>query len=128
MLLLICDLLETEDLMSFAEAWPNIADAITKYNVIRSRELRCFCLKKDYVTAKLGVGVALRGEERGNMPLVESEFDLLSEDAFNLGVYFHRISTFGFYIDFIRCTSLRPRSEFSILGSITYLRSTLGEG
>jgi len=85
MLLLICDLLDTEDLMSFAEAWSNLADVIIKYNVIRSRELRCFCLKTDYVTAQLGVGIALKAEERGNMPLVESEFDLLSEEAFDLG-------------------------------------------
>jgi hypothetical protein len=120
-LLLICDLLETEDLMSFAGAWSSIADVIIKYNVIRSRELRCFCLKTDYVTAKLGVGIALKGEERGNMPLVESEFDILSEEAFDLGMHLQKTLTFGSIIDFLRGTPLCSRCTISILASIAHL-------
>ncbi|TVY14095.1 NEDD8-conjugating enzyme-like protein [Lachnellula arida] len=86
MLLLICDFLETEELLSFAEAWPRIGDVINEFNVIRTRELRCFCLKKDYITTKLGVGIAVTKEEKGNMDFVSSEFDILSQDAFELGV------------------------------------------
>lgn len=83
--LLIFDLLETEDLLSFAEALPKIADVITEFNVIRTRELRCFCLKKDYMTAKLGVGISVTSEEKGNWDFVTSEFDIVSEAAFELG-------------------------------------------
>lgn len=67
LLLAICDLLETEALLSFAEAWPKIGEVINKFNVIRTRELRCFCLKDDYNSAKLGIGVAVTKEEKGNM-------------------------------------------------------------
>lgn len=44
MLLCIFDYLESEVLLSFAEAWPRIAEVIAKYNVIRTRELQCFHL------------------------------------------------------------------------------------
>lgn len=88
MVLSICDFLESEDLLAFAEAWPRIADILIKYNVLRTRELQCFCLKKDYMTSKLGIGVSLNKEEKGNFALLGSEFDLLSEDAFELGEYY----------------------------------------
>jgi hypothetical protein len=83
--LLIFDLLETEDLLSFAEALPKIADVITEFIVIRTRELRCFCLKKDYTTAKLGVGISVTSEEKGNWGFATSEFDIVSKAAFELG-------------------------------------------
>ncbi|KUJ12345.1 uncharacterized protein LY89DRAFT_699675 [Mollisia scopiformis] len=86
MLLSVFEYLESENLLAFAEAWPKIADVIVKYNVIRTRELHCFCLKQDYMTSKLGVGISLTKEEKGNKALLGSEFDLLSEDAFELGI------------------------------------------
>lgn len=55
--LLICDQLDTEDLMVFAQAWARIPHVMSKFDVIRTRELQCFCLKNDYLTVKLGVGV-----------------------------------------------------------------------
>jgi len=97
MLLLICDLLETEELLSFAEAWPKIGDVINEFNVIRTRELQCFCLKKDYITTKLGVGIAVTREEKGNMDFVSSEFDILSKDAFDLGMFYISCSRVSHY-------------------------------
>ncbi|KAI9054056.1 hypothetical protein LZ554_001227 [Drepanopeziza brunnea f. sp. 'monogermtubi'] len=86
MLLMIFGLLETEELLAFAEAWSRVGDVVNEYNVIRTRELRCFCLKKGFLEAKLGVGVNTSKEEKGNMDWVVSEFDILSDEAFDLGV------------------------------------------
>lgn len=80
-LLLICETLETEDLMAFAEAWTRVGRVVTRYDVIRTRELQCFCLKKDYRSVKLGVGVAVT--RRGRIGSFESEFDLLSREGYN---------------------------------------------
>jgi len=80
-LLLICDNLETEDLMAFAEAWTRIGAVMTKHDIIRTRELQCFCLKKDYLSVKLGVGVAVG--QKGAIHSFASEFDLLSQEGFS---------------------------------------------
>ena len=77
-LLQICEKLETDELLLFAEAWSKIGKLITNYDVIRTRELQCFCLKKDYLSTKLGVGVSVNNSKR----TFTSEFDLLSEEAF----------------------------------------------
>lgn len=84
-LLLLCEQLETEDLMSFAEAWGKIGHLMTNYDIIRTRELQCFCLKKDYKVTKLGVGVNVI--RKGRFGSLESEFDLLSDEGFKI----HRI-------------------------------------
>ena len=80
-LLLICENLETEDLMAFAEAWTRVGAVMTKFDVIRTRELQCFCLKKDYLSVKLGVGVAVG--QKGTIHSFASEFDLLSQEGFS---------------------------------------------
>lgn len=82
MLLMFCDNLETEDLMVFAEAWDRVGGVMTKYDVIRTRELQCFLLKKDYATKdiKLGVGVSIT--QKGRLGFFESEFDLLSHEGY----------------------------------------------
>ena len=80
-LILICDQLDTEELLVFAAAWARISRIMNRFDLIRTRELRCFCLKKDYLTVKLGVGVHVEGRS------FESEFDILSETAFST----HRI-------------------------------------
>ena len=80
-LLLICDNLETEVLMAFAEAWTRVGAVITKFDVIRTRELQCFCLKKDYLSVKLGVGVTVG--QKGTIHSFASEFDLLSQEGFS---------------------------------------------
>jgi ubiquitin-protein ligase len=85
LLLSICEYLETEELMLFAEAWDRVGTAVTKYDVIRTRELQCFCLKKDYMTTRLGVGIHV--VLRGKIGSFESEFDLLSKEGFQI----HRI-------------------------------------
>jgi ubiquitin-protein ligase len=82
-LLLIFDQLDDdEDLISFAGAWPRVTQVMRDFDVIRTRELQCFCFKKDYRTAKLGVGVSFDGQ--GKKEAISSEFDLLSKDAFSI--------------------------------------------
>ncbi|KAI0487753.1 hypothetical protein F4859DRAFT_466076 [Xylaria cf. heliscus] len=76
LLLIIERLDEFEDLTSFARAWPRISELVRDFDVIRKRELQCFCLKKGFQSAKLGVGVTV---ERGQ---ISSEFDLISEEAY----------------------------------------------
>lgn len=79
----ICEQMETEDLITYARAWSRIGSAtgiVTRFNLLRNRELQCFVLKKSFEEADLGVGVdvALRGKQ-GRL---KSEFDLLSFEAF----------------------------------------------
>ncbi|KAG4443344.1 hypothetical protein IFR05_001133 [Cadophora sp. M221] len=71
---------------NFAEAWPKVGHVINEFNVIRTRELKCFCLKLDFLETKLGVGIDLAKVEKGNQHWVVSEFDIISQDDFNLGV------------------------------------------
>ena len=74
--LLICDQLDTEDLMAFAQAWARIPRVMNQFDIIRTRELQCFCLKQSYLSVKLGVGVHIESRS------LESEFDLLSKEGF----------------------------------------------
>ena len=77
-LLLILDKIEDfEDLTSFARAWPRISRLITDFDVVRRRELQCFCTKQSYEVAKLGIGIS---SSRGHL---SSEFDLLSKEAYS---------------------------------------------
>ncbi|KAI1357843.1 hypothetical protein F5Y08DRAFT_323227 [Xylaria arbuscula] len=76
LLLIIEHLDDFEDLTSFARAWSKISYIVRDFDVIRQRELQCFCLKKNYREANLGVGVNL---DKGQ---ISSEFDLLSEEAY----------------------------------------------
>lgn len=83
LLVLVCDYLETEELAALSQAWNRVAGQqgiISRFNIIRNRELTCFCLKRDFDNAKLGVGVKV--EFRGRIGSFESEFDLLSLQAF----------------------------------------------
>ncbi|KAF2442791.1 hypothetical protein P171DRAFT_433190 [Karstenula rhodostoma CBS 690.94] len=73
--------MDTTDVYSFADAIPTIKHMLTSYDFIRIRELQCFCLKKSFLTAKLGIGVSITG---GRKPVFRSEFDLLSSEAYNL--------------------------------------------
>ena len=80
---LICDALETEELMVFARSWNRIGSTggiVTKFNLIRNRELLCFCLKKGTEDSKLGVGISM--DIRSRQGSLSSEFDLLSLQAF----------------------------------------------
>ncbi|KAJ4360386.1 uncharacterized protein N0V89_000948 [Didymosphaeria variabile] len=73
--------MDTTDIIFFADAVPTIKHMLISYDFIRLRELQCFCLKKSFLTAKLGVGVSIAG---GRKPVFRSEFDLLSNEAYNL--------------------------------------------
>ncbi|KAI1272519.1 hypothetical protein F5Y07DRAFT_379720 [Xylaria sp. FL0933] len=58
------------------EAWPRVSQLVQDFDIIRQRELQCFCLKRSYLSANLGVGVkVLEGH-------IGSEFDLISEEAY----------------------------------------------
>ncbi|KAI0839449.1 hypothetical protein F5Y06DRAFT_265452 [Hypoxylon sp. FL0890] len=76
LLLLVLEKLDFEQMTNFARAWPRVSDVIRDFDVVRQRELQCFCLKQDYRSVKLGIGVSIR---RGR---IASEFDLLSQDAY----------------------------------------------
>lgn len=80
-ILMICERLETEDLVMFAKAWAKVGPVITQYDIFRTRELQCFCFKKDYMSTKLGVGVSIK--KQGRIGTIESEFDLLSWEGFH---------------------------------------------
>ncbi|KAL8950508.1 MAG: hypothetical protein Q9222_003472 [Ikaeria aurantiellina] len=73
--------LSAEDLTHIAQAYPRAQDILKSYDFIRLRELQCFCLKKNFLDVKLGVGVDVT--EKGKEGLLRSEFDLLSYEAFH---------------------------------------------
>ncbi|CAJ2503410.1 Uu.00g108040.m01.CDS01 [Anthostomella pinea] len=76
-LLLIIDHLEDfKHLTTFASAWPRVSAIVRDFDVVRQRELQCFCLKQGYQSAGLGVGVDVN---RGQL---SSEFELLSRQAY----------------------------------------------
>ncbi|KAF9695633.1 hypothetical protein EKO04_006690 [Ascochyta lentis] len=77
--LLMLDEMPTKDVLALADVVPLIKRAVHSYDYIRARELQCFCLKKSYMDAKLGCGISVTG---GNKPVLRSEFDLLSQEAF----------------------------------------------
>ncbi|KAH7029545.1 uncharacterized protein B0I36DRAFT_231534, partial [Microdochium trichocladiopsis] len=61
-----------EHLASLARAWPRVSQLVRDHDVVRQRELQCFCLKQTYKELHLGVGVSVT---KGR---ISSEFDLLS--------------------------------------------------
>lgn len=79
LLAVIDELDDFEHLANLARAWPRVSGLITEFDVVRQRELQCFFSKESYKHANLGVGVSTR---RG----FASEFDLLSKEAFGMGI------------------------------------------
>ncbi|KAJ8115246.1 hypothetical protein OPT61_g3068 [Boeremia exigua] len=77
--LLMLEEMPTKDVLALADAVPFVKRTVNSYDFIRTRELQCFCLKKSYMDAKLGVGVSVTGSSK---PVLRSEFDLLSQEAF----------------------------------------------
>ena len=77
--LMMLEGMPTRDVLALADAIPFVQRTVRSYDFIRTRELQCFCLKKSYLDAKLGVGVSIAG---GNKPILRSEFDLLCQEAF----------------------------------------------
>ena len=79
----VCGHLEDEDLVNFAKSWSKIGGTtgvVTKFNVLRNRELQCFVLKKSFDEAKLGIGIKVFGP--GRKKTLEIEFELISLEAF----------------------------------------------
>ncbi|KAI4284403.1 MAG: hypothetical protein L6R38_001456 [Xanthoria sp. 2 TBL-2021] len=101
-LLIIFSSLSFLDLAAMASAFPKAREIIDFYDLIRVRELQCFCLKEHFQDSKLGVDVDIgyHGKEKK----LSSEFDLLSHRAF----YQHNIrkSIHGSFAD---------ASHFSVL-------------
>lgn len=77
--LLMLDEMPTEDVLALADAVPFVKRTVHSYDFIRARELQCFCLKRSYMDVRLGIGVSVTGV---NKPVLRSEFDLLSQEAF----------------------------------------------
>ncbi|KAF2993892.1 hypothetical protein E8E13_002503 [Curvularia kusanoi] len=77
--LMMLEEMPTKDILVLADAVPVIKRTMTSYGFIRTRELQCFVLKKSYMVAKLGIGISVIG---GGKPVLRSEFDLLSQEAF----------------------------------------------
>ncbi|KAI1212061.1 uncharacterized protein F4807DRAFT_417433 [Annulohypoxylon truncatum] len=76
LLIMIMENLDFDQLTKFAAAWPRISNVVRDFDIMRQRELQCFCLKQSYRSVKLGVGVSIyRGQ-------ISSEFDLLSQEAY----------------------------------------------
>ncbi|KAH8903624.1 hypothetical protein BR93DRAFT_931194 [Coniochaeta sp. PMI_546] len=78
-LLIILQQLEFEELTLLARAWPRIGTMITDYDLIRTRELQCYVVKKDYRKVNLGIGVSV--VMSGRQGTIQSEFDLISRQA-----------------------------------------------
>jgi ubiquitin-protein ligase len=84
-LLLICNELDTEELFVFARAWNRIGGeegVMTRFDLIRTRELQCFCLKKGFSEPGVQLGIGVNVIQRGRQGTLESEFDLLSLQAY----------------------------------------------
>ncbi|CAK7212253.1 hypothetical protein SBRCBS47491_001400 [Sporothrix bragantina] len=80
-LMLVLQELDVDALNSFMAASERVRQLVAFHDVLRQRELQCFCLKSSYLKSDLGVGVAtqLSGSYKTGL---ESEFDLLSREAF----------------------------------------------
>ncbi|CAI6336649.1 unnamed protein product [Periconia digitata] len=73
--------MDATDLVALSGAIPSISHMLRSYDVLRIQDLNCFVLKKSLMDTKLGIGVSVTG---GRRPVFRSEFDLLSNEAYNL--------------------------------------------
>lgn len=80
LLLIVMEDLDFEELTRLTRAWSRVGELITRFDVVRVRELQCFVLKENFHKRKLGVGVDIG--RQGRQGKLQSEFDLLSEAAF----------------------------------------------
>ncbi|KAI4227734.1 MAG: hypothetical protein L6R40_008190 [Gallowayella cf. fulva] len=80
-LLTIFSSLSAMDLAAVAKAFPRAHSILNSYDLIRLRELQCFCLKESFSRVRLGVGVHIK--RWGKEGTLSSEFDLLSHQAFH---------------------------------------------
>jgi hypothetical protein len=75
--LLICEELNTKDIMALAAASPWVKKVTIKDDTIQKREMVCVHSKISYLSEKLGVGIHVLGRT------FRSEFELLSYAAFH---------------------------------------------
>ncbi|KAL8924238.1 MAG: hypothetical protein Q9172_002778 [Xanthocarpia lactea] len=80
-LLMVFSELSAKDLWATTQVFPSLQRVLYSYDFIRIREQQCFCFKESFLDVKLGVGVHVAA--RGREGTLESEFDLLSEQAFD---------------------------------------------
>jgi hypothetical protein len=124
-LLLICNELDTEELFGFAKAWGRIGGeggVITRFDLIRTRELQCFCLKENFRNAQLGVGVNV--VKRGRVGTLESEFDILSLQAYN--EFYIRRSVQGLPFQYWLPLPISPRHYESVKDEVNASASRIG--
>ncbi|KAM0801113.1 hypothetical protein BDR22DRAFT_880509 [Usnea florida] len=79
-LLMVFSDLSNKDLWALAKVCPVTNEILYSYDCIRLRELQCFCFKESFMKVKLGIGIHIR--RNGCEGTFESEFDLLSQEAF----------------------------------------------
>ena len=124
-LLLICNELDTEELFGFAKAWGRIGGeggVMTRFDLIRTRELQCFCLKESFRDAQLGVGVNV--VKRGRVGTLESEFDILSLQAYK---EFHiRRSVQGLPFQYWLPLPISPRHYESVKDEVNASATRIG--
>ncbi|KAF6826925.1 ubiquitin-conjugating enzyme family protein [Colletotrichum plurivorum] len=124
LLLATLEELDFEDLVSFARAWPRISDIVATYDVIRLRELQCFCTKTNFRHTRLGVGVRVPHGKSLAKRSIESEFDLISWDAYkSLGV---RMSVHNLSFEHWLPLPLSYRHWVSVKDKAIPVLSTLG--
>ncbi|KAL8917342.1 MAG: hypothetical protein Q9208_008012 [Pyrenodesmia sp. 3 TL-2023] len=80
-LLMVFSELSAKDLWATTQVFPGLQRVLRSYDFIRIREQQCFCFKESFLDVKLGVGVHVAA--KGREGTLESEFDLLSEQAFD---------------------------------------------
>ena len=126
-LLLICNELDTEELLGFAGAWDRIGGemgVMTRFDLIRTRELQCFCLKKSFSERGVQLGVGVDVVQRGRQGTIESEFDILSLQAFEeFGI--HR-SVQGLRFEYWLPLPLSPRHYDSVREEVKKSTSRIG--
>ena len=88
-MLSIFSFLSSKDLWALSQVYPKAQTTLNSYDFIRMRELQCFFLKEDFLSQKLGIGVAVSWQ--GRQGTLQSEFDLLSQLAFKQYSIHHSI-------------------------------------
>lgn len=83
LLILILKRLAVKDILRFGQAYKKVAGFIEHDAFIRKRELKCFVTKENFKRSALGIGIHFaRLYQQPGRPM-ESEFDLISSNAYN---------------------------------------------
>lgn len=80
-LLQVLQELDTHHMLAVAQVSRELGDFMSSNDSIRMREQQCFLFKENFLSSKLGVGVHII-TGRSKQGMLESEFDLLSQQAF----------------------------------------------